>query len=392
MRPVAIILDFLRLESSAGILLFLAAVLALIMANSPLGSAYEALLDLPVVVQFGALKIAKPLLLWVNDGLMAVFFLLVGMEVKREVLEGELSRLADAALPVLAAVGGMVGPALVFMAFNFGDAETMRGWAVPTATDIAFALGVLTLLGSRAPAGLKVFLLTLAIIDDLGAIILIAVFYTSDLSHVALGLAATGVAALALLNLAGVTRRAPYLLIGTALWVCVLKSGVHATLAGVATGLAIPLRAADGSSPLQDLEHDLHPWVAYGILPVFAFTNAGINLAGVTFATLADPVHLGVELGLLIGKPVGVLAVIWLAMRLGLGRLPEGVTQAHMRGLAVLTGIGFTMSLFIGTLAFPAEGSNIDVRLSVLLGSVLSALGGYLLLRRAAVKAEARAT
>ena len=373
--------QFLKLESAGGIVLCAAAAIALVLANSPIETLYTQLLALPLAIQIGGLAIAKPLLLWVNDGLMAVFFMLIGLEVKREVVDGELSRLSNAALPAIAALGGMAGPALVYLACNWDDAEALRGWAIPIATDIAFALGVLALLGPRAPPSLKVFLLALAIIDDLGAIIIIAAFYTADLSLVALTLAGVGVAALVALNLSGVSHRAAYMLVGVFIWVCVLKSGVHATLAGVIVGLAIPLRAADDSSPARDLEHDLHPWVAFGVLPVFAFANAGVGLADIAPGDLLHPIKVGTGLGLLVGKQVGVIGSIWLATRIGLAKLPEGADWLQLYGVALLTGIGFTMSLFIGTLAFPAEVYDLDVRIAVLLASLISAICGYLVLR-----------
>jgi NhaA family Na+:H+ antiporter len=363
-----------------------AAATALALANSPLEAYYAKLLDLPVAVEVGGLTIAKPLLLWVNDGLMAIFFMLVGLEVKREVVEGELSSLSNAALPVIAALGGMTGPALVYLACNWGDAEALRGWAIPTATDIAFALGVLALLGSRAPPALKIFLLASAIIDDLGAIVIIAVFYTAELSPIALILAGVGITALVALNLLGVSHRATYMLVGVGIWVCVLKSGIHATLAGVIVGVAMPLNAADGSSPAHNLEHALHPWVAFGVLPVFAFANAGLGLIDIGLGDLLHPIQLGIGLGLLIGKQLGVLGSIWIAIRLGLARLPEGTDWRHIYGIALLTGTGFTMSLFIGTLAFPAEAYDADVRVAVLLASVTSAICGYLVLRRASAR------
>jgi NhaA family Na+:H+ antiporter len=275
----------------------------------------------------------------------------------------------------------MTGPALVYLACNWGDSEALRGWAIPTATDIAFALGVLALLGPRVPPSLKVFLLAIAIIDDLGAIIIIAAFYTAELSLIALILAGVGVAALVALNISGVSHRAAYMLAGVFIWVCVLKSGIHATLAGVIVGLAIPLRAADGSSPAGDLEHDLHPWVAFGVLPVFAFANAGVGLADIAPGDLLHPIQVGTGLGLLVGKQVGVIGSIWAATRIGVGTLPEGSGWLQLYGLALLTGIGFTMSLFIGTLAFPAEAYDVDVRIAVLLASVISAICGYLILR-----------
>ncbi len=384
--------QFLKLESAGGIALCAAAALALILANSPLGALYTRLLDTPLAVQIDGLILKKPLLLWIDDGLMAVFFMLVGLEIKRELLEGGLSRRSDAILPALAALGGMIAPALIYASCNWGDAAALRGWAIPTATDIAFALGVLALLGPRVPASLKLFLLAVAIIDDLGAIVIIALFYTAELSVTALALGAVGVGVLLALNLAGVSRRAPYLLAGVFLWVCVLKSGVHATVAGVIVGLAIPLRAGGDASPLADLEHDLHPWVAFGVLPLFAFANAGVRLAGMSAAVLLDPIQLGVALGLFFGKQIGVAGLIWLAVRCGLGALPEGAGWRQMYGLALLTGIGFTMSLFIGTLAFPAVGYDVDVRTAVLLASLFSGVCGYLVLRSAPRAGQPRST
>jgi NhaA family Na+:H+ antiporter len=289
--------QFVKMESTAGVVLCAAAAIALAMANSPVGAFYTNLLDIPFAVQIGSLVVAKPLLLWVNDGLMAVFFLVVGLEVKSEVLEGGLSSVSSAMLPAIAAIGGIVGPVLVYLSCTWGDGEALRGWAIPAATDIAFALGVLALLGPRAPSSLKIFLLALAIIDDLAAIIIIAAFYTAELSITALLLAGVGCAALIALNLIDVTRRAAYLLVGTFVWVCVLKSGIHATLAGVVVGLAIPMRASNGESPLKKLEHDLHPWVAFGVLPVFAFANAGVRLADIELTDLLNPIQLGIGLG-----------------------------------------------------------------------------------------------
>ncbi len=381
--PIATIREFLRLEAAAGIVLVLSAVLALVMANTFLAPFYRVFLDVPVVVQVGALVLAKPLLLWVNDGLMAIFFFLVGLEIKREVLQGELSSWSQASLPGFAAIGGMAAPALIFVLINLGDPQTLRGWAIPAATDIAFALGVLALLGSRVPAALKIFLLALAIMDDLGAIVIIAVFYTADMSLTSLGLAAVGIVILACFNIFGVMRLGAYLLVGLAVWVCVLKSGVHATLAGVAVAFFIPLRAKteDGESPLEHLEHALHPWVAFAILPFFAFANAGVSLEGLTFASLLAPVPLGIAAGLFIGKQIGVFGFAYGAVRLGLAKLPQGVSWLQIYGLSFLTGIGFTMSLFIGTLAYDDLEYATDVRLGVLLGSLVSGVGGYLLLR-----------
>jgi NhaA family Na+:H+ antiporter len=377
-----VIEEFFRLEAAGGVLLVAASIIALVWANTPWHALYTGVLSVPVGVHVGALTLDKPLLLWINDALMAIFFLLVGLEIKREVLQGELSSVRQAALPCAAALGGMLGPALVYSAINWGDPVTMHGWAIPAATDIAFSLGVLALLGARAPSSLKIFLLALAIIDDLGAIVIIALFYTTNLSLLSLGLAAAGLAALLVLNLAGVRRIAPYALVGLFLWVCVLKSGVHATLAGVALGFAVPLRGATegGDSPLRHLEHMLHPWVTYGILPVFAFANAGVSLTGLSPSSLVEPVTLGSALGLFLGKQMGVMGTTWTAVRLGIGSAPAGVTWFQFYGTALLTGIGFTMSLFIGTLAFQAPELNDAVRIGVLSGSFVCAVAGYLVL------------
>ena len=381
--PITLIREFLRLEAAAGIILIGAAALALVLDNSPLKWLYDALLSTTVAVQVGKLEIAKPLLLWINDGLMAVFFLLVGLEIKREVLQGELSSLSQAALPGMAAIGGMLVPAAFYVGINLQTPETLRGWAIPAATDIAFALGVLALLGKRVPATLKIFLLAVAIMDDLGAIVIIAIFYTAELSALSLGLAVVGIVILILLNQLGVTRIAAYVVAGVFLWVCVLKSGVHATLAGVAIGFAIPLRAEDeeGHCPLTHLEHTLHPWVSYGILPLFAFANAGVSLSGLSLAALLEPIPLGIASGLFFGKQIGVLGFTALAILLGLSRKPAGATWMQFYGIALLTGVGFTMSLFIGTLAFEDPVHMARVRVGVISGSLLSALAGYAVLR-----------
>ena len=384
MKPrLAMIQEFLKLETSAGLLLVATAVIAVLAANSPLAALYDGLLQLPVSVRLGAFEIAKPLLLWINDGLMAVFFLLIGLEIKRELREGELSSRQQAMLPAIGALGGLVLPAVIYVLLNFSDQAALRGWAIPTATDIAFALGVASLLGPRVPAPLKIFLLALAIIDDLGAIIVIALFYTSELSFISLVLAGFGAAALAGLNLCGVRRLAPYILIGIAVWVCVLKSGIHATLAGVVVGLCVPLERTPGAdeSPLELLEHSLHPWVTYAIMPAFAFANAGVSLAGISLSSFLTPIPLGITLGLFLGKQVGVFGTSWLAVRLGLSRLPGGVGWRSLYGVALLTGIGFTMSLFIGSLAFEDPAYAAPMRLGVFAGSILSALAGFWLLR-----------
>jgi NhaA family Na+:H+ antiporter len=377
-------LAFLEHDAAGGILLFAAAMTALVLANSPLSHVYDGLIDTPVAVRVGALSIDKSLLHWINDGLMAVFFLLVGLEIKREMLVGELSTPRRAALPAIAALGGMLAPALIYTMVNWHNGPALRGWAIPAATDIAFAVGVMALLGPRVPAALKIFLLALAIIDDLGAIVIIALFYTENLSMTALMLAALGVAGLIILNRSGVTQITPYVLVGVFMWVCVLKSGVHATLAGVVTALAIPLTTAKGEEgPLVELEHGLHTWVTFGILPAFAFANAGVSLSGVTAGALFSSIPVGIGLGLLLGKPLGIVSFAWAAIRLGLGQRPEGASWRQLVGAGVLGGIGFTMSLFIGMLAFPEPAHAAELRLGVLIGSALSAVTGYLILAAA---------
>ncbi|MFM0220465.1 Na+/H+ antiporter NhaA [Paraburkholderia dipogonis] len=376
------IADFLKLESAGGLLLMAAGVLALFCSNSPLRHAYDDLLKIPVEVRFGSFAIAKPLLLWINDGLMAVFFLLVGLEVKREVIEGELSTPAQVVLPVVAGVGGMVAPALIYFLINRNGAA-LTGWAIPTATDIAFALGILSLLGDRVPVSLKIFLTAVAIADDLGAIVIIALFYTADLSIPMLFGAAVAIAVLIALNLLKITRIAPYVIVGVILWVFVLKSGVHATLAGVAVAFAVPLKTMDaqGHAPLHQLEHNLHPWVAFGVLPIFAFANAGVSFAGVTLTALAEPLPLGIAAGLFVGKLAGVFGASAVLVRLGLARLPEGASWLQLVGVAALCGVGFTMSLFIGSLAFEGPEYFTALRLGVIAGSTLSGVTGYLFLR-----------
>ena len=376
------ITPLLHHEAASGVLLMVAAVAALVLDNSPLNWLYDGLLSTPVAVQIGALVLDKPLLLWINDGLMAVFFFLVGLEVKRELLEGELSTWNQASLPVLAAVGGMVVPAVIYAAFNAGDPAALRGWAIPAATDIAFALGVLALLGNRVPVALKVFLLALAIIDDVGAIAIIALFFTADLSLASLAIAGACAAALLSLNVRGVRRIAPYVLIGVVMWVAVLKSGIHATLAGVIVALMIPLRVpGDEISPLRRLELELHPWVVFLVMPLFAFANAGVALGGLSLDDLLAPVPLGIAAGLLVGKQVGVFGFAWVGVKMGICRLPDGVTWIHVYGAGLLAGIGFTMSLFIGTLAFADPNMATAVRLGVLSGSFLSGVAGYMVLR-----------
>jgi NhaA family Na+:H+ antiporter len=383
---VAGLQEFFKRDSAGGAALVVAAILAVALANSPLAGLYERIFSVRLVVAVEQLAIDKPLLLWINDGLMAVFFFLVGLEIKREILTGELRSWRAAMLPLLAAGGGFVAPALVYFALNADDPVALRGWAIPTATDIAFALGVLALFGSRVPVGLKVFLTSLAIFDDIAAIIVIALFYTVELSTLALALAGAGYLTLFVLNRFGVTRIAPYVLVGVFIWSCVLKSGVHATIAGFVVALSIPMRSepsAYAGSPLRYLESALHPWVTFGILPLFAFANAGVSFLGLTARELLSDVSLGIALGLVLGKQVGVMTTVWLTIRLGLARLPSGATWASMYGVALVTGVGFTMSLFVGTLAFEAEPAGLDaqVRGAVLAGSLVSATLGYVILR-----------
>jgi NhaA family Na+:H+ antiporter len=376
------IYDFLKKESAAGLLLVMTAALAIAVANSPLASLYTSLFNLPISMTVGEFEINKPLVLWVNDGLMAWFFFLIGLEIKREVVEGELSSVDKALLPIAAAIGGMAGPALIYFGFNAEDSAAFRGWAIPTATDIAFALGVMALLGKRVPISLKVFLTALAIIDDLGAIVIIAVFYTAELCAVALLVAGAAIAALVTLNRMGVRRSDIYVGIGIVLWVAVLKSGVHATLAGVITALTIPLaRDASGASPLIEMEHRLHGWVTYFILPVFAFANAGVNLGAATTATFTSPLALGIGLGLFLGKQAGVMLAVGLCLMFGLAKLPTGASLIQVYGVAILTGIGFTMSLFIGDLAFADPDMLTVMKIGVLSGSLASAIVGYTVLR-----------
>ncbi|TNH43164.1 Na+/H+ antiporter NhaA [Photorhabdus luminescens] len=379
----AIIRQFLKLEAAGGLLLIIAAIIALIMANSPLQGIYQQFLNLPVVVQFAALEINKPLLLWVNDGLMAVFFLIVGLEVKRELLEGSLAGRDKAVFPVIAAIGGMVAPALIYLLFNGNDEFTRQGWAIPAATDIAFALGVMALLSKRVPTELKVFLLALAIIDDLGVIVIIALFYTKTVSLVALGLSAAMIALLVWMNWRGVEKISVYLVVGAILWVCILKSGVHATLAGVIIGFLIPLRGQNGHSPSESLEHGLHPWVAYLILPLFAFANAGVVLNGVTLNSLTDMLPLGIAAALFLGKPLGIFLFSYISIKIGFAKLPQQINLKQIFAVSVLCGIGFTMSIFISGLAFEGgdESFSIYSRLGILMGSTIAAFVGYGLLR-----------
>ncbi|WP_412497938.1 Na+/H+ antiporter NhaA [Vibrio furnissii] len=377
--------DFFKLESAGGIILVIAAVVAMTIANSPLNDVYQGVLHSYVM----GMSVSH----WINDGLMAVFFLLIGLEVKRELLEGALKSRETAIFPAIAAVGGMLAPALIYVLFNAGDPEAIQGWAIPAATDIAFALGIMALLGKRVPVSLKVFLLALAIIDDLGVVVIIALFYTSDLSTMALVVGFIMTAVLFVMNAKHVTKISLYTVVGLILWVAVLKSGVHATLAGVVIGFAIPLKGKAGEhSPLKHMEHALHPYVAFAILPLFAFANAGISLDGVSMSGLASTLPLGVALGLLVGKPLGIFSFSVAAVKLGVAKLPEGINFKHIFAVSILCGIGFTMSIFISSLAFGSAHADYDTyaRLGILMGSTTAAILGYVLLRMSLPKTTAQ--
>ena len=378
--------EFIKKESSAGIVLIFVTILALLLKNSPLSELYNLFLHTPVEIRFGALHIDKPLYLWINDGLMAIFFLLIGLEVKREVIEGHLSTVSQVALPGIAAIGGMVVPAMFYIYFNQDQPIAMQGWAIPTATDIAFALGILSLLGNRVPVSLKVFLLALAIIDDLGAIIIIAIFYTVDLSALSIVIALLAIITLIIMNQRGVVKKAAYFIVGTILWVSVLKSGVHATLAGVALAITIPLKSTDKEgnefSLSKSIEHDLHFWVAFFVLPMFAFVNAGVDLREVSLESMFGPVPLGIMTGLFLGKQIGVFGFSFIAIKLKLASLPENSNWLQLYAVSVLTGIGFTMSLFVDSLAFSDDALyQYADRLAILGASFLSGIVGYILLR-----------
>ena len=379
--------DFIHKDSSQGIVLIIVTIVALLFQNSGLSQYYTSFLHTPVEVRIGSLHIAKPLLLWVNDGLMAIFFLVVGLEIKREVLQGHLSSVSKLALPGIAALGGMIVPALVFVMFNHGDEFAIKGWAIPTATDIAFALGILSLLGKRVPVSLKIFLMALAIIDDLGAIVVIALFYTQKLSTLSISIALASMFILFVMNRLGVIRKAAYMIVGIVLWVSVLKSGVHATLAGVTLAFFIPLSSKDKDgnsfSIANQLEHDLHYWVAFLILPLFAFVNAGVDLRNISLDGMSSSVPLGIMAGLFLGKQLGVFGFSWLAIKLKLASLPQNSTWLQLYGVALLTGIGFTMSLFVNTLAYnDTEIYHYADKLAILLGSLFSGLAGYFVLKK----------
>ena len=377
---------FVKLEAASGLMLMAATVFALIAANSPWQNFYESALSIKLTVAIEDFAISKPIFLWINDGLMAIFFLLVGLELKREAIVGELNTPKKVMLPAIGALGGMVFPALIYAGININDPIAIQGWAIPTATDIAFALGILSLLGNRVPASLKIFLMALAIIDDLGAIVIIALFYTTELSTLSIGVAAGALVVLIALNKFGVTKKAAYFIVGTVLWVSVLKSGVHATLAGVALAFTIPITGKDENgqtcSPLKEIEHGLHFWVAFFILPLFAFVNAGVDITQISLNQMSGAVPLGIMLGLFVGKQVGVFGFSFVAIKLGIAKLPEGSGWAQLYGVSLLTGIGFTMSLFITSLAFVDDSVfQFTDKLAILIASVVAGVLGYLILR-----------
>lgn len=382
---VQLIQRFLKLESAGGILLLFSAAVAMLLANSPLSSQYNDFLNLPVSLQIGSFSINKTLIHWINDGFMAVFFVLVGMEVKKELFEGALSSYQQAIFPAIAAVGGMIVPALVYWFIAKQDPSLANGWAIPMATDIAFALGIMALLSKQVPLPLKIFLLALAIIDDLGAIVVIALFFSHELSVQALIFSGISILTLVLLNRFRVSALCAYMVIGAILWASVLKSGVHATLAGVIIGFCIPLKGKKGERPLHDFEHILAPWSSFVILPLFAFANAGVSFDGIDVSMISSPLLLAIACGLIIGKPVGVFGFSYISVKLGLAKLPDGINFKQIFAVAVLCGIGFTMSMFLASLAFDADaGESVNTlsRLGILLGSTVSATLGYLFLKQ----------
>jgi NhaA family Na+:H+ antiporter len=382
--------NFFQHEAASGFVLVLAAIIAMIMANTPLNGFYNGLLAIPVTVAFGSFEIAKPLILWVNDGLMAIFFFLVGLEIKREILDGNLSSPAQITLPAVAAIAGIVFPALIYVWFNADDPVAIKGWAIPSATDIAFAVGVFTIFGKSLPLSLKLFLLSVAIFDDIGAIVIIALFYSQDLSTTSLIVAISGLVVLFLLNRFNVSTQAAYILVGVVVWAAVLKSGVHATLAGFALAWFIPLKLEneDGHPMLEHMEHKLHHWVGFFVLPIFAFANAGVSFIGASMDNIFNPITLGIAAGLFIGKQIGILGICWLTVKSGLAKLPEKATWTQLYGVTLLCGIGFTMSLFIGTLAFEEQPLEyqVSVKVGVLLGSILSAVIGAFILAKSGKK------
>ena len=377
-------------EAAGGFILVFAAIVAMIMANTPLNGFYQGFLEIPVSIRFADFEIAKPLILWVNDGLMAIFFFLVGLEIKREILEGNLSSVSQITLPGIAAIAGIAAPALIYVWFNIDDAIAIKGWAIPSATDIAFAIGVFTIFGKNLPLSLKLFLLSVAIFDDIGAIVIIALFYSQDLSTTSLAVALSGMAVLFVFNRFKVRTQGAYILVGVIVWAAVLKSGVHATLAGFALAWFIPLKLKneDGHAMLPHLEHKLHNWVGFFVLPLFAFANAGVSLGGISMDTMFNPITLGIAAGLFVGKQLGIFGICWLVIKAGLAKLPEGATWLQLYGVTLLCGIGFTMSLFIGTLAFEDQPLQYQtsVKVGVLFGSLISALVGAFLLAKASKK------
>lgn len=379
--PFKFIRDFIKLETSAGIILFAAAVFAMAIDNSSLSASYTHFFKIIISVSIDNISLSKPLLHWINDGFMTIFFMLVGLEIKREMLEGELNTVPKTMLPAIAAMGGMLVPAVIYIFFNYQDANLIKGWAIPTPTDIAFSLGILSLLGSRIPASLKIFLTALAIFDDIGAILVIAVYYTAKISLTMLLIASLLIIILILFNRFKVSNLSPYLFVGTLLWICVLKSGVHATLAGIIIALIIPLKESGPNhySPLRTLEKRLHPWVAYGILPLFAFANAGVSFAGVTIHHFLTSIPVGIALGLFLGKQIGIWGATMLSVICGVAPLPKGITPLNLYGMSLIAGVGFTMSLFIGGLAFNGEYAAV-IRLGVIVGSVISGVLGYFVL------------
>ncbi|MEP1444609.1 MAG: Na+/H+ antiporter NhaA [Paraglaciecola sp.] len=385
-KQPSLIQKFFQHEAASGFVLVFAAVIAMIMANSPLHGFYNGLLEVPVSIRFGAFEIAKPLILWVNDGLMAIFFFLVGLEIKREIFAGNLSSPAQITLPAVAAIAGIAFPALIYVWFNADDPVAIRGWAIPSATDIAFAVGVFTIFGKYLPLSLKLFLLSVAIFDDIGAIVIIALFYSQDLSATSLIVAVSGLVVLFALNRFKIRTQAAYVLVGVVVWAAVLKSGVHATLAGFALAWFIPMtvKNEDGHPMLEHMEHKLHHWVGFFVLPIFAFANAGVSFWGASLEHIFNPITLGIAAGLFVGKQVGIFGICWLTVKSGLAKLPEHATWAQLYGVTLLCGIGFTMSLFIGSLAFEEQplAYQVSVKVGVLVGSLLSAFIGALILSK----------
>ena len=380
--------QFIQTDASSGIILVIAAILALFMANSFFSANYNAFLEFPVSITLGTFAISKPLVLWVNDGLMALFFFVVGLEIKRELFYGQLSSPDQVVMPFLAAIAGIVFPALIYVAFNYQDAVAMNGWAIPSATDIAFALGIFILFGKHLPPSLKLFLLSVAIIDDIGAVIIIAIFYSQELATNSLIIASMGCVVLFIFNRLKLENKTPFILVSIIVWAAVLKSGVHATLAGFVVAWFIPIARSKSHSMSYQIEHGLHPWIAFFVLPLFAFANAGVGLTGATIDELVTPVSIGIIGGLFIGKQLGIFVACFVAVKLKLCKLPEGATWTQLYGVCLLCGVGFTMSLFIGSLAFEEQGLayQTQVKVGVLVGSIISAVAGAYLLTKSSKK------